>query len=99
MISITANGRNNAMYHLSSGVNVSPLAPSKQSGEDMRLGRSNVKNLPRAVRMSRRNCGTFGDHMMAAKIGVRTCVICFGEENKEKVENKEKRVSKKRKPT
>ena len=87
------------MYHLSSGVNELPLALSKQSGEDMTLGRSSVKNPPKAVRMLRRNCGTFGDHMMEAKIGIRTCVICFGEENKEKVENKEKRVSKKRKPT
>lgn len=94
MISIVANERNNAMYHLSSGVNVSPLALSIQSGEDMRLGRSNVKNPLRAVRMLRRNCGTFGDHMMEAKIAVRTCVCWEGESKK--VENKKKMVSTKR---
>ena len=76
------------MYHLSSGVNELPLALSKQSGEDMRLGRSNVKNPPKAVRMSRRNCGTFGDHMIEAKIAVRTCV-CWGEEQREGGEQRE----------
>jgi len=82
------------MYHLSSGANELPFVPFKQSGEDMRLGRSSVKNLQRAVRMLRRNCGTFGDHMIEAKIAVRTCVFWAGES--EKVENKEKRVSKKK---